>query len=55
MDGGRSPVPGKVNVLYMAWEADVLPVGYRERIGRADAVIVTVWVPSKTRSSKMLL
>ena len=35
------PVPGRINVLYMAWETDVLPVGYREKIARADAVIVT--------------
>jgi len=35
------PIPGKVNVLYMAWETDVLPAAHREGIARADAVIVT--------------
>ena len=35
------PIPGKVNVLYMAWETDALPVGYAEKIARADAVVVT--------------
>ena len=35
------PIPGKVNVLYMAWETDTLPEGQREGIARADVVIVT--------------
>ena len=35
------PIPGKVNVLYMAWETDVLPAAHREGIARADAVVVT--------------
>lgn len=35
------PVPGKLNVLYMAWETEALPAGHRRGIERADAVVVT--------------
>jgi len=35
------PLPGKFNVLYMAWETDALPSGYIERMAQADALIVT--------------
>lgn len=35
------PLPGKTNVLYMAWETDELPSAHREGIAAADAVIVT--------------
>ena len=35
------PIAGKTNVLYMAWETDVLPVAHRRGIARADVVIVT--------------
>ena len=35
------PAPGKTNILYMAWETDVLPASHRMGIARADAVAVT--------------
>ena len=35
------PIPGKINILYMAWETDALPAAHCNGIVRADAVIVT--------------
>jgi len=35
------PIEGKLNVLYMAWETDVLPASYCDHIARADAIVVT--------------
>lgn len=35
------PIPGKVNVLYMAWETEELPGGHRLGMERADALVVT--------------
>ncbi|MFH0911721.1 MAG: glycosyltransferase [Planctomycetota bacterium] len=35
------PVPGKKNVLYVAWETDRLPEDYAGRIRGADVLIVT--------------
>ena len=35
------PLPDKINVLYMAWETDVLPTAHHDGISRADVVIVT--------------
>ena len=35
------PVEGRINVLYTAWEMEVLPPRYVEAYGKADAVIVS--------------
>ena len=35
------PIPGKVNVLYMAWETDALPSAHYDGLASADAVIAT--------------
>jgi glycosyltransferase involved in cell wall biosynthesis len=35
------PVPGKRNVLFMAWETEDLPEGHRRGMARADALVVT--------------
>lgn len=35
------PLRDRINVLYMAWETDVLPAAHRQGIARADVVIVT--------------
>jgi len=33
-------VPGKINVLYTAWESPMLPGGFRDQVGRADLIVV---------------
>jgi O-antigen biosynthesis alpha-1,2-mannosyltransferase len=35
------PVPGKTNILYVAWETDRLPAEYAARLRRADALVLT--------------
>jgi len=35
------PLPGKTNVLYMAWETDTLPRAHRDGMAQADAIVVT--------------
>ncbi len=35
------PIPGKTNVLYVAWESDSLPAEYAERMQAADLILVT--------------